>query len=196
MDKEKRNDNESANTLISYHIVNSLLESVFDVLDADGKKSILTFANLPELIHLKEKITEIPLSTFVAILQSITTLLQHSNTILYEIGRKFSFYLDPFGSEFSHFIRKFNDFIKGDVFSCTQISNHELDVQMNFDVPADYLKVFMDKWVIIIYKGFITEAIKKTIDGEVEFLEEAILKNKNGDLKIDFKIKTENVLRI
>jgi predicted hydrocarbon binding protein len=89
-------------------IINALLEAIFDILDADGKSSIINYAKLQ---YMKEKLPsngETPYEDFIKLINAMNFLLAYSTKVLYEIGRKFAFYLSPFGTKLVEFFEQIN----------------------------------------------------------------------------------------
>lgn len=96
-------------------VINALLESFYDILDRDGKGSILRAAGLPELMdaHLDPKeFTDF--RVFRKIIDAMNMLLQFSEFIAYEIGRKFAIYLDPTGTGIEAIIHNIKKWIQAD----------------------------------------------------------------------------------
>ena len=73
-------------------------KAFYDVLDLDGKRSILAAAGLETLMENKLPPDEFSSSSLLnKLLFSMRNLLQFSDRVLFEIGRKFSIYFDPWG---------------------------------------------------------------------------------------------------
>jgi predicted hydrocarbon binding protein len=80
-------------------VVNALLESFYDILDRDGKNSILRAAGTPELMDTQlDPRGWTDYAVFAKIIDAMNLLLQFSEYIAYEIGRKFAIYSDPSGN--------------------------------------------------------------------------------------------------
>ena len=96
-------------------VINAMLESFYDILDRDGKNSILRAAGMPELVdaHLDPKgFTDF--QVFQKIIDAMNMLLQFSEFIAYEIGRKFAIYLDPTGTGIKTIIHNLKEWIQAD----------------------------------------------------------------------------------
>jgi predicted hydrocarbon binding protein len=94
---------------INTEVINALLESFYDVLDKDGKRSILVFANLEDdLMDTKLPPGLYPYSEFLKIVQSMKQLMAYSGAVMQELGKKFAIYLNPFGTDFKGFIEMLN----------------------------------------------------------------------------------------
>lgn len=94
-------------------VVVALLHAYNDILDYDGMKSILREA---EMMHIKDIGDEDPNDTlsffsFKKIISAQNCLLYDSSKLLYEIGKKLSFYLFPFGLNFEEIIKEINNLI-------------------------------------------------------------------------------------
>ena len=103
------NKSNASERVIQNAIINALLEAFNDILDYDGKRSILIFAKLEHWIDEKLPPTgTTSLKDFEKLIKAMRILLQYSENILFEIGRKFSIYLDPSGTSFKDFIVMLN----------------------------------------------------------------------------------------
>ncbi|MHA1340786.1 MAG: hypothetical protein ACTSRZ_12205 [Promethearchaeota archaeon] len=149
-------------------LIKALLEALFDVLDADGVNSILKFANIEIDKDNLDPEGETPTEVFNSIIEAINTLLLYSNKVLYEVGRKFAFYIAPFGADLEEFYRIFEKNI-----------NDKLQIQIENKVE-NKLKIIVQNCPFChgklitsptmngainldceFYKGFISETIKK-----------------------------------
>ncbi|GAH31327.1 unnamed protein product, partial [marine sediment metagenome] len=85
-------------------------------LDYDGMKSILKEAGLLELKDIREVDPEgeIDFFSFKKIISAQNCLLYDSTDLLSEIGRKFSFYLFPFGKVFEEVVEEINNLVIAD----------------------------------------------------------------------------------
>ncbi|MCK4371298.1 MAG: hypothetical protein KAW03_09535, partial [Candidatus Lokiarchaeota archaeon] len=91
-------------------VVVALLQAYHDILDYDGMKSILREA---EMMYIKDIRDENPndsidFFSFKKIISAQNCLLYDSSILLFEIGKKFSFYLFPFGISFAEIIDEIN----------------------------------------------------------------------------------------
>ena len=95
-------------------VLTALFQSYLDILDYDGMKSILREAELLNLKDLREVDPEgtIDFFSFKKIISAQNCLLYDSSQLLYEIGKKFSFYLFPFGKKFEDIIFEINELIE------------------------------------------------------------------------------------
>ncbi|MBD3352099.1 MAG: hypothetical protein GF364_11485 [Candidatus Lokiarchaeota archaeon] len=90
--------------VVKNSLVNALLEAIFDVLDADGRKSIIQFANVDITNEKLPSKGTTSFDDFIKLVNAMNFLLAYSKTVMYEIGRKFSFYFSPYGGTLSDFI--------------------------------------------------------------------------------------------
>ena len=99
---------------VKNRVITALLQSYLDTLDYDGMKSILREAELLNLKDLRDVDPDgaIDFFSFKKIITAQNCLLYDSSQLLYEIGRKFSFYLYPFGKKFEEVIDDINFLIE------------------------------------------------------------------------------------
>jgi len=99
--------------VVKNKVLTALLQSYLDNLDYDGMKSILREAELLELKDIRDVDPDgvINFFSFKKIIAAQNCLLYDSTRLLYEIGRKFSFYLFPFGKDFGEIINEINQLI-------------------------------------------------------------------------------------
>lgn len=148
-------------------IINALLEAFNDILDYDGKRSILAYARLDRWTDGKLPPNGItPLNDFIRLIKSMRILLQYSQDILFELGRKFSIYLDPFGSSFKEFIIMINRYIHYLEISFKEVSSDVFDVSLEW--KGESSELLHDPWLTYFYEGALTEGIRKTIGGKLQ----------------------------
>ena len=97
-------------------VVTALFQAYQDVLDYDGLKSILKEAELLDLKNYKgaDPDESLDFFSFKKIITAQNCLLYNCNDLLFEIGKKFSFYLFPFGKKFEEVVEEINKLIKTD----------------------------------------------------------------------------------
>ena len=97
-------------------VVTALFQAYLDVLDYDGLKSILKEAELLDLKNYKgaDPNETLDFFSFKKIITAQNCLLYNCNDLLFEIGKKFSFYLFPFGKKFEEVVEEINILIKTD----------------------------------------------------------------------------------
>ena len=91
-------------------VLTALLQAYLDVLDYDGLKSILREAELLELKDSRDSDPYKPIDffSFKKIISAQNCLLYGCYNLLFEIGKKFSFYLFPYGKNFEEIIEEIN----------------------------------------------------------------------------------------
>ncbi|MFX0025594.1 MAG: hypothetical protein ACFE8M_04205 [Candidatus Hermodarchaeota archaeon] len=181
-------------------VVTALLQSYLDNLDYDGMKSILREAGLLELKDIQEEDPNgvIDFFSLKKIIAAQNCLLYDSPKLLYEIGRKFSFYLFPYGKDFDEIIREINEFIQTDWnVEIIEKSDELIIVKVDKCIFCSEIGVSCD-----LFRGFLVYSLEKALPsnhqiyyyGEKENLNSPhhnsfILKLK---IKKRFKTKKEN----
>jgi hypothetical protein len=101
---------------VKNRVLTALLQSYMDNLDYDGMKSILKEAGLLDLKDIRgvDPEGEIDFFSFKKIISAQNCLLYDSTHLLAEIGKKFSFYLFPFGKVFEEIVEEMNKLIVAD----------------------------------------------------------------------------------
>jgi hypothetical protein len=176
-------------------VVVALLQAYHDILDYDGMKSILKEAGM---MHIKDIRNKNPHDTldffsFKKIISAQNCLLYKSPDLLFEIGKKFSFYLFPYGKKFKEIIDEINSSIITD-WKVSIIENNENEIYISVDrcifcseigVPCD------------LFKGFLVNSLEKSLPSEHKVIYEREMDNiqdpKHNNfifkLKIDKRIK-------
>ncbi|TXT59790.1 MAG: hypothetical protein BAJALOKI2v1_170044 [Promethearchaeota archaeon] len=149
---------------VKNRVVTALLQAYLDVLDYDGMKSIL---NEAEMLHLKDKRDVDPNQTmdffsFKKIIAAQNCLLYYSTDLLFEIGKKFSFYLFPYGKSFEDSIEEINDLIKTD-WEVKILDKHEdkIIVKVSNCIFCSEIGVPCD-----LFRGFLVNSLEKTLSSE------------------------------
>lgn len=157
-------------------VLTALLQAYQDILDYDGLKSILKEA---EMLHLKDIKNIDPDQTldffsFKKILAAQNCLLYCCDNLLFEIGRKFAFYLFPFGKNFEEIIGEVNELIQ------TNWKVEILEKLENFYVISVKNCIFCSEIGIScdFFKGFLVYSLEKTI---------------SSNLKVEYYTEKENV---
>ena len=99
---------------VNNKVLTALMQAYLDVLDYDGLKSILREAEMLELKDLRDFNSgkSIDFFSFKKIISAQNCLLFGCYNLLFEIGKKFSFYLFPYGKDFEEIIEELNILIK------------------------------------------------------------------------------------
>ncbi len=158
-------------------VVIALLQAYHDILDYDGMKSILKEAGM---IHIKDVRDKDPNDTldffsFKKIIVAQNCLLCDSPDLLFEIGKKFSFYLFPYGKKFEEIIDEITSSITAD-WKVSIIRNNENEIFISVEqcifcseigVPCD------------LFKGFLFNSLQKSLPSE----HKVIYDRDNDDIK-------------
>ena len=142
-------------------VVTALLQSYLDNLDYDGMKSILREAELLELKDIRDVDPDgaIDFFYFKKIIAAQNCLLYDSSKLLYEIGRKFSFYLFPYGKNFEDIIREINEFIQTDWnVEIIEKSDELIVVKVNKCIFCSEIGVSCD-----LFRGFLVHSLEKAL---------------------------------
>jgi hypothetical protein len=168
---EQNNQKPDSKNYVNNSVINALLEAIFDILDYNGKSSILTLSGRLDL--LKEKLPQgtSKSSEFLKIINSMRTLLEFSSKILFEIGKKFSIYLDPYGSSILEFIEILNNSFVDPSFNLQKNSKNNLS--LSIVTQNNNTDLLTDPWLRYFYEGIFLEGVRKAIGGKVqiEFVE-------------------------
>ncbi len=99
---------------VNNKVLTALMQAYLDVLDYDGLKSILREAELLELKDIRDIDSSkfIDFFSFKKIISAQNCLLFGCYNLLFEIGKKFSFYLFPYGKNFEEVIKELNTLIR------------------------------------------------------------------------------------
>ncbi|MFX0043713.1 MAG: hypothetical protein ACFE8L_12445 [Candidatus Hodarchaeota archaeon] len=168
-------------------VVTALLQSYLDNLDYDGMKSILKEAGL---IHLKDMRDVDPNGTidffsFKKIIAAQNCLLFDSNELLFEIGKKFSFYLFPFGKKFDEIIEEINQLI---------LTDWKVEILEKLD---DLVLVKVEKCIFCseigvscdLFKGFIIHSLEKTLTTDYRIAYHGTMENVHDPHHNSFVLK-------
>lgn len=149
-------------------VVVALLQAYHDTLDYDGMKSILREA---EMLHIKDIRDKDPNDTldffsFKKIISAQNCLLYDSPDLLFEIGKKFSFYLFPYGKIFEEIIDEINSSIIAD-WKVDIIKNNEKEIilQVNKCIFCSEIGVPCD-----LFKGFLVHSLQKSLPSELRII--------------------------
>lgn len=97
-------------------LIIAYLQALYDLLDYDGMKSILKEANLLNIKNYREVNPEgrMNFNIFLRIIEAQNCLLYRCTDLLVELGKKFAFYLFPFGKPISEILADLNELIDMD----------------------------------------------------------------------------------
>ncbi|MFX1316194.1 MAG: hypothetical protein ACFE9T_10045 [Promethearchaeota archaeon] len=172
---------------VKNRVVTALLQSYLDNLDYDGMKSILKEAGM---LHLKDMRDVDPNGTidffsFKKIITAQNCLLFDSNKLLFEIGKKFSFYLFPFGKDFDEIINEINELILTDWYvDIIEKSNNLFVIKVEKCVFCSEIGVSCD-----LFKGFIIHSLEKTLTTNYRITYDATSEDVNDPQHNNFILK-------
>ncbi|MFX1357326.1 MAG: hypothetical protein ACFFA8_08555 [Promethearchaeota archaeon] len=177
-------------------VLTALLQSYLDNLDYDGMKSILREAELLELKDIREVDPDasIDFFSFKKIIAAQNCLLYDSTNLLYEIGRKFSFYLFPFGKKFEEIIEEINDLIRTDwKVQIKEMNPETITIRVDKCIFCSEIGVSCN-----LFKGFLVHSLEKTLSSDYNVIQIAEKENINDPhhnsfvlkLKIEKRFKT------
>lgn len=171
--------------LVMNKVINALLHAYLDILDHDGMKSILNEANMPEIKRKSENDPEdyVSFDLFKKILTAQNVLLYQSELLLFNIGKKFSFYLFPFGKSFEESINELTDLIKTD-WSVKILSHTRNSIEIRVEncvLYNDFNNTFH------LFEGFLVRTLEKTLSTEQQVAYEIVDKDKR-DFTVKLKI--------
>jgi len=123
--------------------------------------------------------------SFKKIIAAQNILLFMSENILKAIGKKFSFYLFPFGKDFDEIVREINDLIKTD---------WRVEI---IDRTEDQIVVRVEKCIFCsetgvpcdLIKGFLTHSLEKTLPSNVQVISRGVETNINDPHHNSFDMK-------
>lgn len=149
---------------VKYKVVIALLQAYHDILDYDGMKSILREAEMIHIKDIKDKDANDILDyfSFKKIVSAQNCLLYDSSKLLTEIGKKFSFYLFPFGKNFEEIINEINSSIITDwnVEIINNINN-EITVKVDRCIFCSEIGV-----PCALFIGFLVHSLQKSLPSE------------------------------
>jgi predicted hydrocarbon binding protein len=142
-------------------VITALLQSYLDNLDYDGMKSILREAELLELKDMRDvdQNGTIDFFSFKKLIAAQNCLLYDSNELLYEIGRKFAFYLFPYGKNFEEIIEEINTLIVTD-WSVSIVDRTENSVAIKVEKCVFCSEIGV---TCHLFKGFLVNSLEKTL---------------------------------
>ena len=149
---------------VKYKVITALLQAYQDVLDYDGMKSILKEA---EMLHLKNIRDEDPnqsldFFSFKKIIAAQNCLLFDSSLLLFEIGKKFSFYLFPYGKNFEEIIQELNSTIITDwKVKIVDNTQNEINIQVYKCIFCSEIGTPCD-----LFTGFLVHSLEKSLSSD------------------------------
>ena len=111
--------------------------------------------------------------SFKKIISAQNILLFMSENLLKAIGRKFSFYLFPFGKDFDEIISELNDLIKTDwKVEITYKTEEQIVVRVKKCIFCSEIGVPCD-----LIKGFLVHSLEKTLPSNIQVISRGIKTN-------------------
>ena len=156
-------------------VITALLQAYLDSVDYDGMKSILREAELLEFKDTRDVNPdgEIDFFSFKKLITAQNCLLYESNKLLFEIGKKFSFYLFPYGKSFTDIISEI-----------TKLINTNWDVQIKEKSENRYV-IGINKCVFCseigvscdFFRGFLIHSLEKSLSSDYFIVSELTKEN-------------------
>ena len=176
-------------------VVIALLQAYHDILDYDGMKSILREA---EMIHIKDIRDKNPNDTldyfsFKKIISAQNCLLYDSSGLLFEIGKKFSFYLFPFGLNFEEIIHKINSSIITDWrVEILDNSENKITVRVDRCIFCSEIGVPCDLFI-----GFLVHSLQQSLPSDQMVIYETDERSVNDPTHNSFiiKLKVKKIIK-
>jgi small GTP-binding protein len=147
--------------LVKNRVVKALLQAYHDILDYDGMKSILREAGELDLrnIHAIDGNKLTKFFAFKKVMAAQNCLLYGCDNLLFEIGKKFAFYLFPFGKEFEEIITDINNLIQTDwTVEILEMSEDSYTLNVKNCIFCTETGVTCD-----LFEGFLVHSLQKTL---------------------------------
>jgi hypothetical protein len=172
---------------VKNRVLTALLQSYMDNLDYDGMKSILKEAGLLELKDIRgvDPEGEIDFFSFKKIIAAQNCLLYDSSHLLSEIGKKFSFYLFPFGKVFEEIVEEINKLIVAD-WRVSIVENRAESVIVRVDkcIFCSEIGVSCE-----LFKSFLIHSLEKSLPSDFRVVPYELKENINNPDHNSFVLK-------
>ncbi|MFX1343818.1 MAG: hypothetical protein ACFFBC_07315 [Promethearchaeota archaeon] len=172
---------------VKYKVVTALLQAYHDILDYDGMKSILKEAEMLHLKNIREEDQNrfLDLFSFKKIISAQNCLLYDSSMLLFEIGKKFSFYLFPYGKDFEEIISEINSLIVTDwKVEIVEKDQNSIDILVQKCIFCSEIGVPCD-----MFKGFLVYSLEKSLPSEYRITHFGDLEDSNDPNHNTFILK-------
>ncbi|MFX1574164.1 MAG: hypothetical protein ACFFB0_15575 [Promethearchaeota archaeon] len=146
---------------VKYKVITALLQAYHDILDYDGMRSILKEAEMLNLKNIKDQDQDKMLDFFSLkkIISAQNCLLYDSSRLLFEIGKKFSFYLYPYGKNFEEIVDDINRLIVTDwKVKIIEKNKNIVTVLVQKCIFCSEIGVPCD-----LFEGFLVHSLEKTL---------------------------------
>ncbi|MHA1148485.1 MAG: hypothetical protein ACTSR8_09585 [Promethearchaeota archaeon] len=175
---------------VKNRVISAYLQAFYDLLDYDGMKSILNEAGLLELKDQRDPDPNesIALETLNKIIAAQNCLLYGCDDLLYEIGKKFSFYLFPYGKSLAEILDELKELIQTNwhVKLVKETENEVLIHIQNCIFCSDPEK----KADLLI--GFLIDSLEKSLPRKKKVFYKGKEINSNNSFLLKFKIEDIN----
>ncbi|MFW9949012.1 MAG: hypothetical protein ACFFKA_02665 [Candidatus Thorarchaeota archaeon] len=180
---------------VKNRVLTALLQSYMDNLDYDGMKSILREAELLDLKDIRnvDPDGEIDFFSFKKIITAQNCLLYDSSQLLFEIGRKFSFYLFPYGKDFSEIIVDITKLIQADWnVKILEDTAESVVIRVERCIFCSEIGISCD-----LFKGFLIHSLEKNLASEYKVISVSEKENINDPRHNSFilKLKIEKTFK-
>ena len=168
-------------------VVVALLQAYHDILDYDGMKSILKEAGMLHIKDIRDKNPDdlLDFFSFKKIISAQNCLLYDSSDLLFEIGKKFSFYLFPFGKSFTEIINEINSSIDTEwKVSIIENNVNEITIFVHKCIFCSEIGVPCD-----LFKGFLINSLQKSLPSEHKVILEDDIEDIKNPQHNSFKVK-------
>ncbi len=163
--------------VVKNRVITALLQAYLDVLDYDGMKSILKEAGLLDLKNNKgiDPNETIDFISFKKIIYAQNSLLYYCYDLLFEIGKKFSFYLFPYGKKFDEIVEEINDLIKTDwKVHIIKKTSKNFSIKIEKCVFCSEIGVPCDLFI-----GFLVHSLEKSLPSDKKVISSREVENVN-----------------
>ena len=153
---------------VKFKVITALFQAYHDVLDYDGMKSILKEAEMPHLKNIREEDQNkyLDFFSFKKIIAAQNCLLYDSSMLLFEIGKKFSFYLFPYGKNFEEIVSEINSAIITDwKVEILENSKEQIIVSVQKCIFCSEIGISCD-----LFKGFLVHSLEKSLSSDYRVL--------------------------
>lgn len=178
---------------VKNRVITALLQAYHDCLDYDGMKSILREAEMLSIKDIREINPDesLNLISFQKIIDAQNILMYGCTDLLHEIGKKFSFYLFPFGKDFEKIIQELKELIitNWDV-SIIEKSDSNISVKVENCIfstnDGQYCEVF---------EGFLVNSLQKALSSDkmVKFSKELLDSPSHTNKSFIIKLQIYNI---
>ena len=171
-------------------VITAYLQAFYDLLDYDGMKSILIEAGLLELKDNREVDPQatIELNVLKQIISAQDLLLFGCDDLLCEIGKKFAFYLFPYGKSLTDIINELKLLIQTNwSITISHESEKEMDIEVENCIFCPDIEQEPDLFI-----GFIEYSLQKSLPTQKKVSYNGKVIESSNKYTIRFKIEDIN----